>query len=232
MRRALLALLLLLPGMLQAAVTAEVWLDRLAASGSHAMAASPALALGERPARRHYRAQLAGTGVVAGKPAQIVAIAALDDWRFGYRLWLDKASGRALRVDTLGADGALVEREEFAQAVPPTGLRRAAEPASQAALRTAAEGWYVPSPPAGFRLRAARRDRQGMHLLYGDGVASVSVYIERGAPGLSGASSSQRGAIHARDYWVDGWRILAIGNVPGVTVDRFARTVTRAAGHG
>jgi sigma-E factor negative regulatory protein RseB len=231
-RPLLLALLLVLPGVLLAAATADQWLDRLAASGSHGPSASPALALGDRAARRHYCAQLAGTGAVAGRPTQIVAVEAPDDWRFGYRLWLDQASGRPVRVETLDADGSLVERRELLDAAPAIGPRPASGPPSKAALREAAGGWHVPSPPAGFQLRAARRDSRGIHLLYGDGVASVSVYIERGAPGLSGTSSSQQGALHAREYWVDGWRILAIGRVPDVTVDRFARTVTQAPDHG
>jgi sigma-E factor negative regulatory protein RseB len=71
-----------------------------------------------------------------------------------------------------------------------------------------------------------------VHLFYGDGVASVSVYIERVAPGYSGTSARHRGALHARDFWVDGWRIVAVGRVPAATVDRFARTVTRARSDG
>ena len=196
---------------------------------------SQALALSEAVRRLGYRVRLAGEGRVAGHAAQVIDVAATDRWRYGYRLWIERKSGLPLRVDLIGGDGDTVEQVAFTElrlGVRPTDAdllpSAAAELSRVSALPAGdrdAPGWRVPQPPPGFELRAARYRSEGLQLLYSDGLASVSVYVEKAGAGLRGATSTRRGAVHARSYWVDGWHVLAIGKVPAVTVDRFARSV-------
>ncbi|MBY4598490.1 MucB/RseB C-terminal domain-containing protein [bacterium BD-1] len=197
---------------------------------------SAALAVSEVAGMRGYRARLAGEGRVAGHAAQQVEVIATDGWRYGYRLWLEKSSGLPLRVDLLGEGGRSIEQVAFTElelgATPSDGdlapsaadqlMRITRLPAPEASP----PGWEVPAPPPGFLLRAARPlPGDGVHLLYSDGLASVSVYVEKSQAGLRGGASRQRGAVHARSFWLDGWQVLALGKVPAATVDRFARTV-------
>jgi sigma-E factor negative regulatory protein RseB len=90
-------------------------------------------------------------------------------------------------------------------------------------------GWRVTSPPAGYTLRAARRLGPAVQLLYSDGLASVSVYVEPVPPSASGATAAHLGAVTARSYWQGGRRVVAIGKVPELTVDYFARNVQPVA---
>lgn len=203
---------------------------------------SPALALSKALRLPGYRATLGGEGRVAGRKAQVVDVVATDGWRYGYRLWIDRDSGLPLRVDLLDEQGRAVEQVAF------TELELGVRP-SDAELRPSAVGalsrvetlvsaggavpaWHVPAPPEGFELRAARYRGDGVHLLYSDGLASVSVYVEKAEPGLRGSRASQRGAVNARSYWLDGWHVMAIGKVPAATVDRFARTLRAVRGDG
>jgi sigma-E factor negative regulatory protein RseB len=65
------------------------------------------------------------------------------------------------------------------------------------------------------------------HLLYGDGVASVSVYVEalsRGVPVFTGAAS--RGALSLHGRVVGGHQITVLGDVPAATVERFAQGIS------
>lgn len=197
---------------------------------------SEALAVSEAVGLAGYQARLGGRGRVAGHAVQRVEVLATDPWRYGYRLWLEKGTGLPLRVDLLDGDGRSIEQVAFTDI---TLDRRPAdadlEPSAPAELERVsplpplagdALGWRVPAPPAGFRLRASRPlPDDGVHLLYSDGLASVSVYVERAGSGLRGDARRQRGAVHARSFWLDGWQVLAIGKVPAPTVDRFARTV-------
>jgi sigma-E factor negative regulatory protein RseB len=195
---------------------------------------SGALALSRAARLRGYRAALADTGRVAGHAAQVIEIRARDDWRYGHRLWLAVDSGLPLRVDLLDAAGRTIEQVAFAELRlvepadadlrPSPGARPVAMSPAPVA-RTSGARWHVPVPPPGFALRATRETADGVQLLYSDGLASVSVYVERAGDGVRGATTSRRGSVHARAYWVDGWRVLAIGKVPLATVDRFARTV-------
>ncbi len=200
---------------------------------------SGALALSQAAALRGYRATLGRAARVAGHDARVVDVPARDGWRYGYRLWLETRTGLPLRVDLLDAKGTAIEQVAFtelqlvrpseADLQPSAGARplRAPPPSGRS---VAAPRWHVPAPPPGFELRAARAAGDGVQLLYGDGLASVSVYVERAAGGVRGASTARRGAVNARSYWVDGWRVLAIGKVPLATVDRFARTVRAVDG--
>lgn len=203
---------------------------------------SQALALSEAVLLKGYRARLSGQGRVAGHAAQVIDVAASDGWRYGYRLWIERDSGLPLRVDLVGEDGRTIEQVAF------TELRLGEQPA-EADLQPSSGAnlsriqalpppdrspprWQVKSMPPGFELRAARYLPDGVQLLYSDGLASVSVYVEPAGAGLRGASSSQRGAVHVRSYWMDGWHVLAIGKVPAATVDRFARNLRRAGKDG
>ena len=194
---------------------------------------SPALALSQALGLPGYRAVLAGEGRVAGRAAQVIEVAATDAWRYGYRLWIDRDSGLPLRVDLLDEGGRAVEQVAFTElelGVRPTDAElRASGDATLTRVETlappsgAAPAWQVPAPPEGFQLRVARYRADGVQLLYSDGLASVSVYVEKAGAGLRGSRTTRRGAVNARSYWHDGWHVLAIGKVPAATVERFAR---------
>lgn len=202
---------------------------------------SDALALADVAALRGYRATLGGAGRVAGHEAQVVDVPARDAWRYGYRLWLERDTGLPLRVDLLDASGEAIEQVAFtalefvepadADLAPPRGAR--AVPMSTASARSAEPArWEVPAPPPGYALRTTRSRGDGVQMLFSDGLASVSVYVERAGDGIRGVTTSRRGAVNARAYVVDGWRVLAIGKVPLATVDHFARTLQAADADG
>ena len=89
-------------------------------------------------------------------------------------------------------------------------------------------GFSVVDPPPGFTLRSARKLGQATQLLYGDGLASVSVYVEPMPAETAGQSSSRNGAVNAQAIWRGGQRVIAIGKVPAATVVHFARNVQPA----
>jgi sigma-E factor negative regulatory protein RseB len=186
-----------------------------------------------------YRTKLGSTGRVANRDAQVIDIQARDGWRYGHRLWLDKETALPLRLALLGEQGQPLEQMMFTQLRLGT-MPDAADlkPSSSQDLRRIQSlvpgadsdpGWRVASPPPGFSLRAARRLGDSVQLLYSDGLASVSVYVEPLLPGNErGNSLMHRGAVNARSIWGDGRRVVAIGKVPARTVDLFARNVQPA----
>jgi sigma-E factor negative regulatory protein RseB len=185
-----------------------------------------------------YRARLGGTERVAGYPAQVVELAAKDDWRYGYRLWLEKKSGLPLRLALLDGSGRTLEQVAFTDLelgrapadadLRPTGKDAMHRVQTLAPGVVSDPGWRVAAPPPGFSLRSARRLGKAVQLLYGDGLASVSVYIEPAPAGAAGQSASRSGAVNAQAVWKGGRRVLAIGKVPAATVQHFARSVQPA----
>lgn len=183
-----------------------------------------------------YEAKLAKAERIANFETQVVEIRALDKWRYGYRLWLEKTTGFPMRIDLLDENGATLEKMAFTDlqlgkipkesdlAFPKNkDFHRIQSMATQSQVDP---GWRVKSPPAGFELRAARSSGNGVHLLYSDGLAFVSVYIERAPQPQKGQSAMQRGAVNVFAQWNSGRRVTVIGKVPAMTVAQFGQVIT------
>jgi sigma-E factor negative regulatory protein RseB len=88
--------------------------------------------------------------------------------------------------------------------------------------------------PAGFRLTAWRvqfiagSSVPVQHLVYSDGLASVSVFIEPADPRSQPMSGlAQVGGAFAFSRALDGHQVTAVGEVPPVTVEAIAASVTK-----
>ena len=180
-----------------------------------------------------YRAQLGGMARVADRDAQIIDLQSRDPWRYGYRLWLDKVTALPLRIALIGEGGRPLEQIAFTEltvGISPSesDLRASSEQGLQRIQtlspgREVDPGWRVLDPPSGYSLRSTRQLGQAVQLLYSDGLANVSVYIEPVAPGQRGESALRRGAVNVHSITQDGRRIVTIGKVPAATVAYFAR---------
>ena len=187
-----------------------------------------------------YRAQLGPIGRVADRDCQVIDLQPKDRWRYGYRLWLDHDTGLPLRIALIDESGAPLEQMAFTQlqigrAPEPANLRPSTQQGLQrvqtlSAGKQADPGWRVNAPPPGFTLRAGRRLGDSVQLLYSDGLASVSVYIEPVPANRQGESAMHRGAVNVRSLWRGGRRVVAIGKVPEATVEYFARNASPVGG--
>ena len=85
--------------------------------------------------------------------------------------------------------------------------------------------------PPGFRM--ANRSTQAMpgssepvaHIVFTDGIASVSVFVEPRKPGAPAEGPSRVGSSSAFSTVVDGHQVTAVGEVPPTTVEFFAKQV-------
>ena len=64
-----------------------------------------------------YDVQPQGADRVAGRDANVLLVRPKDAYRYGYRLWADKASGLLLRADVLGDRGQVLETSAFSDIV-------------------------------------------------------------------------------------------------------------------
>lgn len=180
-----------------------------------------------------YETKLGKTERIANFETQVVEIRARDKWRYGHRLWLEKTTGFPMRIDLLDENGSTLEKVAFTDLqlgkVPKES--DLAFPKNQdfqrvqnmSAKNQEDPGWRVKSAPEGFALRAARSSGNGVHLLYSDGLAFVSVYIERSPQAQKGQSAMQRGAVNVFAQWGNGRRVTVIGKVPARTVAQFGQ---------
>lgn len=194
---------------------------------------------------RSYELKVTGEGRVAGRLATRIGIVPRDQYRFGYGLWIDQQTGLLLQADVFGEQGALVEQLMFTELrTPETIPTSMLEPQltgegfnwfQEAPLQSAESGksdWTVADLPPGFELvlheqrRLPGSEQPVEHLLLSDGLASVSVYIEKTAPDDGFSGHSQMGAVNAYGRLLDGGiQITAVGEVPAVTVEAIGESV-------
>lgn len=199
---------------------------------------------------RWYEFREVGDGRKLGRTARIIEIRPRDGYRYGHRLWLDVVTAMPLKVQLLDQEGVAVEQIQFVSIVVPAEISDARlrpgvevdgfawyeqERSPNGAAGSGEVGWQVDEPPPGFELKESRiRTLPGAahaveHLVYSDGLASVSVFVEpSGATDNELSGLSRMGAAHAYTLIVEGQQITAVGEVPPHTVERIARNLRTA----
>jgi sigma-E factor negative regulatory protein RseB len=194
----------------------------------------------------HYEFKLYGTARVAKRPVQILGIKPKDQYRYGYMLWLDSETAMPLKSQLLDEDGETVEQILFTEIdvsdfIPASALKpsintddfmwfRSPEVPAQ---EMAQVPWRVSMLPGGFRLSAATESPIGgskypvEHLVYSDGLATVSVFIEDPKTHADVADGfSHVGSTNAYSLTLSGRKVTAIGEVPKQTVHSIATSLT------
>ncbi len=191
-----------------------------------------------QPPPAHYELVSVGSDRVAGRQAQVIDIRPRDGFRYGYRLWIDTGSSLLLKSLTIGSDGRAVEQVMFTELSTdfksPATAEAPPEPAevSMASAHSTGVNWQVLDAPEGF-LPTLIADGNRTHLLYSDGVARVSVYIDplsSQQATMSGLIS--RGALNSFGRVAHGKQIIVLGEVPAATVERFAQGLVPLDGSG
>ncbi len=172
----------------------------------------------------YYFFHMQGQTRVAGRLAQVVGIIPRDDFRYGYRFFIDQESSLPLKFDLLDTQANPIEQMLFAtiafkkvSSAPPPSPAPAPPPTP-----VDPRPWQFSKMPPGFQLvmidRSSSLQAQKLvHFLLSDGLAAVSVYIEPGEEkGLIG--ESQLGAIHAAGKRIQGHQVTVVGEVPRKTV--------------
>lgn len=194
-----------------------------------------------------YRFEVEGQGRVAGREAVRIGIQPVDQYRYGYRLWVDRASRLLLRADLIGGDGEAVEQLMFTEIHVRDSLPDAAfadsvqedgftwyEHGGKSAPASGDSRWRITELPPGFELRGREwigGDGAGAseHHLYSDGLATVSVYIEPNTDEAGFVGSSAMGAVSAFGRVVAGHQVVVVGEVPARTVRMIGRGIEPGA---
>ena len=201
---------------------------------------------------RYYQLEDKGGDQIIGYDARVIAVTPKDDFRYGYRFWIEEGSRMMLKSDLTGADGKAIEQVVFTaldigKDIPASDLQPSLSGDGytwhrQTEIKTAKDDpapgspeWAVRQLPAGFVLTDFRRRRlhkevDAEHMVFTDGMATVSVYIERTMSGIDAFKGpSNMGAMNAYGTVVDGYQVTVVGEVPPATVKMIATSVRRQA---
>lgn len=191
----------------------------------------------------HYKMSRVGTERVAGRNCRVTMLEPRDGLRYGYRLWTDHATGLLLKAQTLNEKGEVIEQVGFTEIGIGEPIERARfrpkvkslEGWRQERLETwpadlRLSAWSARSPLPGFRkIREVRRafadKREAGQIVYSDGLATISVFVESGS--LPGASEGEvnRGPVNvvtrkSSEHW-----LTVVGEVPMSAVRQLANSL-------
>lgn len=200
-----------------------------------------------------YSVRAVGKGRVAGFDADVVRLVPRDALRFGYRVWSERSSGLVVKLQTLDAQGRVVEQSAFSELQLDAPVKMQAlsqmmgntagytiEKAELQRTTAQAEGWAQKSPVAGFKPLSCYRRAMGgvanpertLQCTFSDGLASVSLFLEpydaqrqlQEVVLTLGATYTLTRRIPDKN---GDWWLSAVGEVPPLTLDAFAQSLIR-----
>jgi sigma-E factor negative regulatory protein RseB len=196
---------------------------------------------------QHYRVVKGDMDRVAGHECQWVALLPKDALRYTRRFCAETSTGLPLRARTSNEKNEILESFAFSTLTLGGAFQRELVQSKYALVSTKQNwrvdrsaltagdsgdsGWIVSNQPAGFRkLMELRRSMVGKkgtvsHLVFSDGLAAVSIFIEPGAAPDAKQVLRHQGAVHIYSRVISGHTVTVLGETPAETVLRFARSL-------
>lgn len=205
----------------------------------------------------YYHLEMLPPTKVLGRPARVIWVTPKDQFRFGYRLWLDETTAMPLKTQLCDAKGQVIEQILFARlqmlesipdvelspAVHTEGMRWVRQGPSRNLDAPTLSLFQARQLPPGFHLTDSGAQSidggssAAAHLVYSDGLATVSVFVEEPAskppadekPGAPPAPPMQGlarvGSGFAFSTVIQGHQVTAVGEVPAETVEFIVHSV-------
>jgi sigma-E factor negative regulatory protein RseB len=184
----------------------------------------------------NYRVSKGEVSRVAGHDSQLLMLEPRDDLRYGHMLWAEMLSGLLLKARMVDESNRVIEQFSFSDVtiggeIDPGALKsqlgsddgwRVLDARGQEVEAEHSE-WVLTSPLPGFALKSIIRRPLGpdrgdiLHLVYSDGLAAISVFVEPADPQRAQLAHgpAAMGAINIYKRDVDGqYMVTALGAVP------------------
>ncbi len=187
---------------------------------------------------------------IGGREAQIVYLDPRDEYRYPYKLWLDKEFGLLLKMMILDHHQKIIEQASFNQVAlfasqdlnwfkPSIDTQKKYLMDEAPENITSNEKYCVISNlPAGFRevshvTRMMGRQPQLVHQwIFSDGLSSVSLFVNPIPKGQkSRVGEMQVGSAHIFARVMNGNQITVVGEVPPVTIQKISNSIQSVSAH-
>ncbi|UCH46839.1 MAG: MucB/RseB C-terminal domain-containing protein [Betaproteobacteria bacterium] len=194
---------------------------------------------------QYYTVRMGRPERVAGFDSQAVVLEPKDGMRYGHKLWAESDSGLLLKALTLNEERHVVEQFAFTQLNIGSGVtKEMIRPTYQASVHEwrrdevipeifkGETGWTVSYFPPGFhKVMEMQRTKQGgritvTHMVYSDGMAAVSVFIESMSGRAVNEGLTRQGAINIYRRTVGDTLVTVLGEAPAATVMQIGNSVS------
>ena len=201
----------------------------------------------------NYAVSVTGMDRVAGYACQVVVLEPKDRLRYGHQFCAETRSGLPLRARTLSEKNQPLESFAFTELKMGGSFSRDQVRSRYAAksrnwkvdhstlvLRDvpADTGWMLTRQPAGFKkLTELKRSIAGRavmvsHIVYSDGLAAISVFIEPLPKTRPALSLSHQGAVNIYVRPIGDHMVTVLGETPASTVMQIANSLEFRGGQG
>ncbi|MBL1322111.1 MAG: MucB/RseB C-terminal domain-containing protein, partial [Methylophaga sp.] len=198
-----------------------------------------------------YQLTLGQHGRVAAYQAQELVMKPVDQYRYGYRLWIEKENALLLQADLISETGKVLEKFSFSSVdmneeiadllLQPQMIgnemswnRKDAEATVNDAILQTSK-WQITWMPDGFKLtghqnRFARNGSPLEQRIYSDGLSSVSIFIEkiRAQHGHLKGGSKMGSSVNAYGSIISAHYVTVVGEVPAQTVEKIGTAIQYA----
>lgn len=199
--------------------------------------------LGSLP--EHYAIRSGGQARVAGVKSSAVMLEPRDDLRYGHEFWMDDASGLLLKANLISERGETLESFAFTQVKIGGPLEREAlkpqfdsdrvrvQQVRATEMKSDEMDWTFRVLLPGFRKVAAMKRQtapenpESLHVVFSDGLASISVFIEPGGAGGEADVASTVGPLNVYRRQMGEYRLVVMGEVPALAVKRLGDGIER-----
>lgn len=199
--------------------------------------------LGSLP--EHYAIRSGGQGRVAGLKSRAVLLEPRDELRYGHEFWMDAGSGLLLKANLLGERGEMLESFAFTEiriggplehdALKPRfdSERVRVQQVRATEVKPEDMGWAFRTVLPGFRKVAAMKRQtapgnpESLHVVFSDGLASISVFIEPGGTAGETETAAVVGPINVYRRQLGEHRLVVMGEVPALAVKRLGDGIER-----
>lgn len=184
---------------------------------------------------------------IADRTAIRLKILPRDAYRYGYELWADQETGLLLKSVLIDHASNAIEQYMYAfinigidipdsDLLPMTSkeeLKWYNDKKPPEMITVADSPWYFDSLPAGYNLINIMQrsmpmdDKRLVHMVLSDGLAGVSVFIEKTENPAYQTGNEQMGAVNAYTRTINGWQVTVIGEVPAIAVKLIGEALAR-----
>ncbi len=200
--------------------------------------------------KHHYLFKLEGKSRVAGRIGLIVMVEPKDNFRYGYRLVLDQNSGLPLDVMLMDENNQLVSHMMFTDLIinpNADGHKKVTDVTGQQQggneLMLALNGlpvgniesqsWVFEGLPPGYvqtgytyrRTRGVHQEVE--HFVFSDGLATISLYVEKLGRASTLKGKTSLGSINAIGKTIKSHQLTVVGEAPEIALQHVLNSLRR-----
>ena len=191
-----------------------------------------------------YSIRALATEMIAGRGAQVFELTSNDAYRYNYKIWADAEFGLLLKMTLLDSKKQTLEQIEFTELSmlnsrdvnwfqPKIDVKKQYVTEDSNTINHVDTDWIVAELPTGYvkvdhmTLNLPGKATPVDQMIFSDGIASVSLFIEPVAKGTRPKMGHMLiGSTNICANVIDGYQITVVGEVPEATVMQIAKAVT------